>query len=114
MASPLKFVSALLSHTIQVFLKYKPSLLVAVPSQAGSDVECFSFNSNASELELESVEYVPGSVSNHLVQNTIMVRLTATLPLFLTNEIKGAVSLHFSKIYFNCAFLLQFKKPCLY
>ena len=76
---------------VQVFLKYKPSLLVAVPSQAGyDDVQCFSFNSNAPELELEPVEYVPGPVSNHLVQNTVMVRLSASLPLSLTSDEKGS------------------------
>ena len=71
----------------QALLKYKPSLLVAVPSQAGyDDVQCFSFNSNAPELELELVECVPGPVSNHLVQNTVMVRLSASLPLYLTSD----------------------------
>ena len=75
----------------QTFLKYKPSLLVAVPSQPGGydNVQCFSFNSNASEIELEPVEYVSGSVSNHLVQNTVMVRLSATLPLYLPSDTKG-------------------------
>ena len=74
----------------QAFLKFKPSLLVAVPSQAGYDgVQCFSFNSNAAEVELAPVECVPGPVSNHLVQNTVMVRLSASLPLFLTRDEKG-------------------------
>ena len=78
---------------VQAFLKYKPSLLVAVPSQAGyDDVQCFSFNSNAPELELEPVEYVPGPVSNHLVQNTVMIRLSASLPLYLTNDEKGNIT----------------------
>ena len=63
---------------------------MAVPSQAGYDgVQCFSFNYNAAELELEPVEYVPGPVSNHLVQNTLMVRLSASLPLYLTTDEKG-------------------------
>ena len=63
---------------------------MAVPSQVSYDgVQCFSFNSNAAELELEPVEYVPGPVSNHLVQNTVMVRLSASLPLYLTSDGKG-------------------------
>ena len=63
---------------------------MAVPSQDGyDDVQCFSFNSNAAELELEPVECVPGPVSNHLVQNTVMVRLSASLPLYLTTDEKG-------------------------
>ena len=77
----------------QAFLKFKPSLLVAVPSQAGYDgVQCFSFNSNAAEVELAPVECVPGPVSNHLVQNTVMVRLSASLPLFLTRDENGKYS----------------------
>ena len=76
----------------QAFLKYKPSLLVAVPGGAGyDDVQCFSFNSNVPELELELVEYVPGPVSNYLVQNTVMVRLSASLPLYLTTDEKGNI-----------------------
>ena len=76
---------------MQSFLKYKPSLLVAVPSKVGSaeDVECYTFNSNASDIELSPVVCVPGSVGNHLVKNTVMVRLSASVPLFLTDDTDG-------------------------
>ena len=79
-----------LLFTTQEFLKYKPSLLVAVPGQGSyDDVRCFSFNSSTTELELDPVEVVPGSTSNHLVQSTVMVRLSASLPLFLTGDDEG-------------------------
>ena len=80
-----------LYNDMQSFLKYKPSLLVAIPSEAGAQVECFSFNSNAPQLELSPVEYVAGPVSNHLVKNTIMVRVSGSVPLFLTTNANGNV-----------------------
>lgn len=83
------FYMSSLFFNMQTFLKYKPSLLVAVPSKAGSDVECFSFNSSAPEIELVPVECVRGNASNHLIQNTVMVRLSATVPLFLTSDTQG-------------------------
>ena len=78
-------------NDMQSFLKYKPSLLVAVPSEAGAQVECFSFHSSAPQLDLSPVEYVAGPVSNHLVKNTLMVRVTGSVPLFLTSNTNGNV-----------------------